>query len=271
MWVQAYPEDKATLEGVNILRNIALILKYRGTNYHGWQSQNNAVAIQDVLSRAIKKLTGSAPIPHLEGCGRTDAGVHALSYVANFKTETAIAAERLAPALNALLPEDISVSKALDVDDDFHARFNCRKKEYVYKIYDCAHRDPFFAGLALHHPFRLDHELMDRAARHLQGTHDFSAFRAAGSKVNGSVRTMFAAKVWREGDLVSLSFLADGFLYNMVRILAGTLVYISEGKIVADALPEIIRSGDRNAAGKTLPPCGLYLAKVWYDAGCIDG
>lgn len=252
------------------MRNIALKLKYRGSAYHGWQSQKNAVAVQDVLSQAIKKLTGELPYPYLEGCGRTDAGVHALSYVASFKTASSIQTERIAPALNSLLPDDIAVFSAHEVPEDFHARFSCEKKEYVYKIYDTYSRNPFYCGLAYHHSYRLDERKMADAAKYLEGEHDFSAFRAAGSRVKGSVRTMYHCKVEREGDLILMSFCANGFLYNMVRILAGTLVYISEGKISPDDLPVILRDKNRQTAGVTLPACGLYLNRVWYGEDCVS-
>jgi tRNA pseudouridine38-40 synthase len=252
------------------LRNIALKLKYRGSAYHGWQSQKNAICVQDVLSQAIRKLTGEPPYPYLEGCGRTDAGVHALSYVASFKTNSTIQTERLAPALNSLLPDDIAVFSAHEVPEEFHARFSCLKKEYVYKIYDSYSRNPFFSELAYHHSYPLDEKKMAEAAAYFIGEHDFSAFRAAGSKVKGSVRTMYHSSVEREGDLLRMTFCANGFLYNMVRILAGTLVYISEGKISVSDLPGILEGKNRQSAGVTLPACGLYLNRVWYGEDCVS-
>ena len=245
--------------------NIALILKYVGTAYHGWQSQKNATAISDVVSAAIKKVTGNAPHPRLEGCGRTDAGVHAEVYAANFHTESQIPPARLPYALNQQLPSDIKVMHARQVEDEFHARFSCLRKEYVYRIHPSRFPNPFYSDRALLYPCEVHPEKMCRAAADLVGRHDFRAFCATGSHVKNTVRELYACEVRQQGELLEIAVCADGFLYNMVRIIAGTLLYVSAGKIPEDAMPQILREGRRVEAGVTLPPHGLYLHRLWYD------
>jgi tRNA pseudouridine38-40 synthase len=246
------------------MKNIAIAVKFDGSAYHGWQSQKNAVALQDVISEAIYKTTGEKPYPELTGCGRTDAGVHAVGYVANFKTDMRIPEEKFPLAILPKLPPDVSVVKAREVPPDFHARFSCLKKEYVYKIYHQNVPDPFLNRRAYFHPYPLDIDKMKKAAAYITGRHDFSAFRATGSAVKDCVRTVFSCEIKKKGKSVEIVVTADGFLYNMVRIISGTLLYVSDGKISADDMPAILESGDRTLAGITLPPHGLYLNRVWY-------
>ena len=234
------------------------------TGVFSWQSQKNAVAIQDVLSGAILRLTGEPPYQELAGCSRTDAGLHANEFVANFKTNSTIPAERYPLALLPELPPDISVTGAAGVPDDLHSRFSCLKKEYVYKIYYSNVPDPFLRDRAYFHPSPLNAEKMRAAAAHIVGTHDFSAFMASGSAVRNRVRTVFYCEVETHGNYCEIIVCADGFLYNMVRIIAGTLFYVSDGKLSVGSIPEIIKSGDRTMSGVTLPPHGLYLNRVWY-------
>ena len=244
-------------------RNIKLDITYIGSAYCGWQSQRNGATVQETLAAAIEKLTGA--YPKLHGCGRTDSGVHAKNYVCSFKTPSKASAETFVRGLNALLPRDIAVKAASEAAQDFHARFSVTGKRYEYCILNSKTRDPFWDGRALHYPYPLDEKLLDRAAKAYLGEHDFSAFCLAGGSVKDKVRTITEASVRREGDLVVFSVAGSGFLYNMVRIMVGTLLEIAQGKIAPDALSGIIASGDRNAAGATAKPQGLYLSEVYYD------
>lgn len=246
------------------MKNIAISVRFDGTAYHGWQLQKNAVSVQEAVGSAIERLTGEKPFPELVGCGRTDAGVHANDYVASFKTETAVPVEKFQLAIVSFLPPDISVRRARAVPEDFHARFSCVKKEYVYKIYHANVPDPFRRDRELFHPYPLNAEIMARAAESIAGTHDFTAFRASGSAVRNAVRTVYACEVKKTADGVVIRVSADGFLYNMVRIIAGTLLYVSDGKLSAADIPRLIEKKDRTLSGVTLAPHGLYLNRVWY-------
>ena len=251
---------------------LALELCYDGSAYHGWQTQKNAVTVQETLSKAIERVTGEWPRPELSGCGRTDAGVSALGYVASFRTETKIPPDRFPMAIHGFLPPDISVRQAKIVPNGFHARFSCVKKEYVYRLYHSFLPHPFERSFAAFRPYPFDIEAMSRAASDICGTHDFSAFCASGSSVKSSVRTVFYCTVTGDENHAEIRICADGFLYNMVRIVAGTLVAVSEKKLPQDIVPTLLSTGDRTSAGITLPPCGLRLEKVWYgDEPGIDG
>ncbi len=247
------------------MRNLALFLTYLGTAYHGWQVQKNAVTVAETLERAAARVVGH-PVK-LTGCGRTDAGVHARVYVANFRTTSAIPADRLPYALNTHLPDDIVVTGAREVPDGFNAIGSCVRKEYTYLIYNSRIRDPFYVNRAWFYPVHLDETVMKRAARAFVGTHDFAAVRSVGTETRTTVRTVYYYEVEREGDLISLRVCADGFLYNMARAMAGTLVYCAEGKLDPDGLGALLESGDRTAAGPTVPPGGLYMTGLWYDDG----
>ena len=245
------------------MRNIALTLMYNGTAYHGWQVQKNAVTVCETLQKAIEKIT-SAPV-HLTGCGRTDAGVHAEHYVANFRTDSRIPLDRLPFAVNTHVPEDIAVKAAFQVADDFNAIGSCLKKEYTYRIYNSRFKNPFYVNRAYFYPKRLDETVMDRAARMFEGTHDFAAVRSVGTNVRSTVRTVHYCRVTRNGELLELQVCADGFLYNMVRAITGTVLYAAEGKLSPEDIPVILDSGNRTLAGPTAPPGGLYLTRVWYE------
>lgn len=244
-------------------RNIKLVITYNGAAYCGWQSQRNGTTVQETLAAAIERLTGACP--KLHGCGRTDSGVHAKNYVCSFKTPSKATPETFVRGLNALLPRDVAVKSASEAKQDFHARFSVTGKKYEYYILNSKTRDPFWEGRALHYPYPLDEKQLDRAAKAFLGEHDFSAFCSAGGSVKDKVRIITEASVRREGDLVVFTVAGNGFLYNMVRIMAGTLLAVAQGKIASDALPEVIASGDRNAAGATAKPQGLYLSEVYYD------
>ena len=247
------------------MRNIALFLKYNGTAYHGWQVQKNAVTVGETLEKAVQTVVGHRA--HVTGCGRTDAGVHARCYVANFHTDARIPAERIPFALNSRLPEDIVVTSAMDVPDGFNAIGSCVRKEYTYLIYNSGIRDPFYVNRAWFYPKHLNEKIMQRAADCFIGTHDFAAVRSVGTDVKSTVRTVYDYKVERDGDLISLRVSANGFLYNMARAMAGTCVYAAEGKFPPEAVAQILLNGDRTAAGPTVPPGGLYMTQLWYDDG----
>lgn len=243
--------------------NIALILSYNGTNYHGWQIQKNGCSIQETLTGAVARLLKQKV--SLSGVGRTDAGVHARRYVANFRADCTIPMERLPLALNAQLPEDIAVSGAVTVPDGFDARFDCTKKEYAYYLYPSRLRDPFLSGRAYRYPYPLDVERMRAGARYFVGKQDFAAVRSVGTPVKSTVRTVFHCEVEPcEENLIRIRVCGDGFLYNMVRAIAGTLVYVGSGKLAPADVGAILRSCDRENAGPTLPACGLFLNRLWY-------
>ncbi len=245
------------------MRNIALKLMYNGTAYHGWQVQKNAVSVAETLQKALRKVCGGAE--KLTGCGRTDAGVHAERYVANFRTDSRIPVDRLPFAVNTHTPEDIAVSAAYEVPEAFNAIGSCLKKEYTYRIYNSHVKNPFYVNLAYFYPKHLDETVMDRAARAFEGTHDFRAVRSVGTETRTTVRTVYYCYVNRTGDLLELKVCADGFLYNMVRAITGTVLYAAEGKLTAEDIPRILDAGDRTLAGPTVPPGGLYLTGLWYE------
>ena len=244
------------------MRNIKLVIQYDGTNYHGWQIQENDVTIQETVENAIKKLTGVRP--KLSGCGRTDTGVHAENYVCSFKTESTISCDRLPYAINRFLPDDIVCTAAEDVSSDFDAQKSAVGKTYTYRILNSQYPDVFFKNRAWHYRYNLDIEKMQKAAEAFLGTHDFIGFAAAGFTVKTTVRTIHSIEIEKEGNIVSIKITGNGFLYNMVRIIAGTLVFAGNGKINWEDMSDIIASCDRKRAGITAPACGLYLTEVFY-------
>lgn len=247
------------------MRNIVLFLTYLGTDYHGWQTQKNLPTVQETMEKAIEMVVGHGV--HVTGCGRTDAGVHAKCYAANFRTASAIPADRLPYALNTHLPPDIVVTKAFEVHENFNAIGSCVKKEYTYLIYNSRLKDPFYVNRAWFYPRRLDETVMQAAAERFVGTHDFAAVRSVGTDVKSTVRTVYYYNVERDGDLLILRVCANGFLYNMARAMAGTVVYAAEGKIRPEEISAVLDSGNRTAAGPTVPPGGLYMTHLWYDDG----
>ncbi len=244
------------------MRNLLLRLMYNGTAYHGWQVQPNGITVQEALQDAVEKIFGVRE--NVTGCSRTDSGVHANDFCCNIRTENPIDCSRLVAALNAVLPDDISVKSAEEVPFDFHARYNCVSKQYVYKVWNTNYKNPFLENRAWHYKNKLDEAFLNEQAQQFVGTYDFKAFCSSGSSVEDTVRTVKAFSVERNGDEVLFFVEADGFLYNMVRIMVGSLIEISENKIEKDKLLDIIKSGDRNLAGRTAPPQGLYLNKVNY-------
>ena len=251
------------------MRNIALKLMYNGTAYHGWQVQKNAVTVCGTLEKALGEITWERV--HLTGCGRTDAGVHAEYYVANFRTESRIPLDRLPFAINTHTPEDIAVREALEVEEGFNAIGSCLKKEYTYRIYNSRFKNPFYVNRVYFYPKRLDEEFLNRAAHMFVGTHDFRAVRSVGTETKTTVRTIYWCDVTRNGDLLELKVCANGFLYNMVRAITGTVLYAAEGKFLPEDIPAILESGDRTLAGPTVPPGGLYLTRLWYEDERLNG
>jgi tRNA pseudouridine38-40 synthase len=249
---------------MDLRRNIRLLLEYDGTRYHGWQRQADAATLQQTLEEALARLTGE-PVT-LMGSGRTDAGVHALGQVANFRTRSAIPLQAFHQGLNSMLSRDIAVLAAVEASPEFHARKSARAKTYEYRILNRPTRSP------LHHHYAwwiappLDLAAMDHAAAGLPGEHDFSAFRASGSDNQNPRRRVLAAG-WRhwEGGWLNFRITATGFLRGMVRSLVGTLVTVGRGKASPTALADLLASGARHLAGPTAPPQGLYLVEVLYE------
>lgn len=242
--------------------NQKLTVAYDGSAYHGWQVQDNADTVQGRFEKAVERVFGEHIAVH--GCSRTDTGVHANEFCLNFRSELDIKDDNLIMALNTYLPDDIAVLKCKKVPLDFHARFDCVSKQYIYRIKEGKIKDPFNYNKVLLYKYPLNVGEMKKASSHFIGKHDFSSFCASGSTVSSNVRTVKFADVEKKGDEVVFTVEADGFLYNMVRIMTGTLLYVSQGKIKADDIADIIESKDRTKAGITAPAHGLYLNKVNY-------
>jgi tRNA pseudouridine38-40 synthase len=245
------------------LRTLKLIVQYDGTDYVGWQRQPNGVSIQELIERAIEPIEGR-PVT-VVGAGRTDAGVHALGQVASVQLESAIDPASLARALNATLPEDVRVASAEEAAPGFNARFSATGKVYVYRIWTGPFLPPFERRYFWHVPAALDVERMREAARALVGTHDFSAFRAAGSDAATSERTIHDLRVEVEHERVTVTVAGDGFLRYMVRALAGTLVEVGQGRRPVEGVAVALASRDRSLAGPTAPARGLFLLRVLYE------
>lgn len=244
-------------------RNIALRLMYVGTAYHGWQVQKNAISVAETLEKALTTVCGHSV--KCVGAGRTDAGVHAETYIANFHTTSTIPIDRFPLAVNARLPEDIVIVAAHEVSPQFNAIGSCLRKEYTYRIYNSRIRNAFYVNRAYFYPKHLDETVMQDAASRFVGTHDFAAVRAVGTEVKSTVRTVYYFDVHRSGDLIELKVCANGFLYNMVRAMVGTVIYAADGKLTPDDIDGILLRGNRTEAGPTVPPGGLYMTKLWYN------
>lgn len=246
------------------MRRIQLIVAYDGTDYHGFAKQEQIETIQGNLEKVIYNLTGQKV--EVIASGRTDAGVHAKAQCCIIDIDTPIPTNRLAGALNGRLPKDIIIKEARDVKADFHPRFMAKKKTYRYQILTSPVNDPFIGKYCYFYPYSLDIEKMQEAASLIEGTHDFKSFCASGSSVKGTVRTVYSAKVKQEGDLVYLDICGNGFLYNMVRIIAGTLIKIGRHKFAPETIKAMIENKDRSLGGPTAPPEGLTLLEVDYDS-----
>ncbi len=248
------------------MKKFLLTIMYDGTNYCGWQVQNNALSVQSVVGSALEN-TVNCLSGGVTGCSRTDAGVHANMFCCHFSADTTIPAEKIPFALNRNLPPDISAVDCREVPNNFHARYSARGKNYIYKIYCSKQRNPFKDKYYLRYGRPIDTELLNTAAANFVGTHDFAAFCSAGSSVTDTVRTISNCSVEEENGDIIISVTGNGFLYNMVRIIVGTLLYVNEGKITPQQIGDIIKSKQRDKAGITVSPRGLYLNRVFYDEG----
>ena len=244
------------------MNNISLTLQFDGSHFHGWQIQKNAMSVCEVLTNAVYAVTGE--YCNIVGCSRTDAGVHAVKYVCSFKSGTTVPPDKLHLALNTKLPPSIRVLSSAIADDDFHARFSAKSKTYLYKVNNSSILSPFHNNYYCHFPQPTDFAKIEQAAAHFVGTHDFSAFMAAGSSQKTTVRTVNYLKVRKDCNNLEFEINATAYLYNMVRIIAGTLLYVGYGKIDPSDIPRIIEGKDRKNAGITAVPDGLYLAAVEY-------
>lgn len=244
------------------MKRILLTISYDGTAYHGWQVQQNAVTVQETMQNALERLLGVRP--SLTGCSRTDAGVHAREFCCHLDCEDNIPPAAFLRGLNSILPEDIAVIGCRDVPPDFHARYAAKGKNYIYRFYHSKTTDPFLSRYAMRLERAPDIGKMNEFCKTIVGTHDFAPFCSSGSSVTDTVRTVSECRMTEDGGLPALSVSADGFLYNMVRIITGTALAVSDGRLPADCAEEIFSTLDRSRAGETAPPQGLFLNKVFY-------
>jgi tRNA pseudouridine38-40 synthase len=239
-----------------------MIISYDGKRYHGWQIQKNAVTVQEVYQKALKKVLGY--LPDIKGCSRTDSKAHANTYCINFHLQSLIPCDKFVIAVNKHLPKDIAALKCIDVGTNFHARYSCKGKEYVYKIWNHQIRNPFLDGYAMHHWYHLDEYELNVMAQDYVGKKDFTSFCTFDKRETGNmIRTIEYFKVCREQNLLIFKVKADGFLYNMVRIMVGTLIRNVRKKECS--INTILSLKNRSCAGPTAPACGLYLNRVFYE------
>ncbi len=244
------------------MRNIKLIIEYDGKKFGGWQKQPTKLNIQGEIEQAIKEITGENV--DLIASGRTDAGVHSLGQVANFRTNSKIEIEKFAIAINSKLKKSIVIKSAEEVEEDFHARYKCKGKKYRYVINNSYQGTAIYRDLEYHIPQKLDIIKMKQAIKYFEGKHDFKGFRASGTSSKDSIREIYKAEIKIDNERILIELTGNGFMYNMVRIIAGTIVDVGFGKISPNEIAEIIESKDRTRAGKTLPAHGLYLVEVYY-------
>lgn len=244
------------------MRNIKLTIQYDGTRYAGWQFQKNGLSIQEVIQGAIKKITGKKT--NLVGSGRTDAGVHAEAQVANFKTRSRIPLKNLQMALNSALPDDIVISKAEEALLRFNARYDAKSKIYRYAIINNDFVNPLLRRYVAKCFYKIDIDLMRKAVKHIVGRRDFTSFRTIDGEEKDAIRTIEYIKFEKSKDIVYIYIKADGFLYNMVRTVVGTLIEVGRGKRTVDHVKEILKKRDRRCSGPTMPAKGLCLVRVFY-------
>lgn len=247
------------------MRNIKITIEYDGTNYVGWQRQINGIAVQEKIERAIYEVTGENV--NVIASGRTDSGVHAKGQVANFFTKARVPGERFKFALNTKLPLDITIIESEEVDHDFHSRYDAVAKEYSYLIYNDLIRSSLYRNYAYFVGYDLDFGEMEKGARHFLGKHDFLSFAGAKNILEDTFRTIYDIDLSKNGSFIKLKVKGNGFLYNMVRIIAGTLIDIGSGKIKSEEVASIILKKDRKFAGHTAAAQGLYLDQVYYENG----
>lgn len=244
------------------MRNLKVMTAYRGTAYHGFQRQSNAVTVQETLEKHLSKVLNE-PVT-ITGCSRTDTGVHANQFCFNVKTNSSIPCRNFVRGVNGELPDDISILSCEEADESFHARFDCRGKEYIYKMHCSESKNPFANDLMFHYRRPFDIEAARKAASYFVGTHDFSSFCADCANVSTTVRTIYSFNIEKYGDTVIMLVKGNGFLYNMIRIMAGTLIDVSEKRFQPEDIPEILSAGNRLRAGRTAMAHGLYLNRVFY-------
>ena len=245
------------------MKRVKMIVAYDGTNYKGWQVQPNGITIEEVLNRKLSELLGEEIV--VTGASRTDSGVHSLGNVAIFDTKTRMPADKIAFALNQRLPEDIVVQGSCEVASDWHPRYQNSRKTYEYRIMNRTFRMPTRRLDTYFYHYPLDVEMMGRAAAYLVGEHDFKSFCAIGAQVKTTVRTIYACDVWKENDIITIRVTGNGFLYNMVRIIAGTLIRVGGGEWEPEHMLEILDACDRSAAGPTAPAHGLTMMGIEYE------
>lgn len=244
------------------MRNIKFIIEYDGTNYAGWQIQKNAKSIQGTLESALKRIIGEKV--RLISCGRTDSGVHAIGHVVNFKTKSKIPLSNLQRGLNSILPRDIVIKEVKEVALNFNSRFDAKSKVYRYTILNRSYPQALCRNYFYYIPYKLDLDMVKREAKCLVGRHDFKSFQAADKKERSSIRTIKKLEVKRKKDVIEVEIEADGFLYNMVRNIVGTLIEIGRGRFKAGSMKKILKAKNRDLAGPTAPAKGLCLAEVKY-------
>ena len=244
------------------MRNLKVIMAYRGTSYHGYQRQDNALTVQEVVEKCVSRVLNTQT--EIYGCSRTDTGVHANEFCFSLNTQRDIPVRNFVRGVNGYLPSDISILSCEEADENFHARYSCVSKEYLYLIHNSESRNPFTEDLQYHYRRKMNIDIMKKAASYFVGTHDFRSFCSAHTDKVDTTRTIYSLSIEKENDLVKVLVKGDGFLYNMVRIIIGTLLWVNEGRIQPDQIPGIFLKADRKYAGKTAPPHGLYLNKVFY-------
>lgn len=246
------------------MKRLLLSIKFDGSNYCGWQIQKNATTVQEVIQKTLSEILPEKDIS-VHGCSRTDSGVHANKFCCHFDTDGNIPTKKLVLALNAKLPKDIAAFDCFEVERSFHARLSCKGKKYIYKIFNSYIRDPFKEKYFLRINRNLDIDFLDAICKKFIGKHDFNSFCASGSSVYNTIRTVTDCGIYRNDNDVVFYISADGFLYNMVRIIVGTVLQAAEGKFDLKNISEIINAKDRSYAGITAPAHGLYLDDVFYD------
>lgn len=245
------------------MQRLKCTIAYDGTAYFGYQIQPNNRTIQEEIEKALKKLHKGSEIK-IYASGRTDAGVHAKGQVIHFDTNLDIPEEKWPIALNSILPGDISILFAERVNGKFHARFDVKRKEYRYFINPSSKKDPFTRNYAARYPYELNIKAIESAMAHLIGTHDFTSFCSAKTEVEDKIRTIYKMEIQEDNGLIVFKFIGNGFLYNMVRILTGTLLDVGTGKRTPESISTVLEEKDRALAGKTAPAHGLYLWEVFY-------
>ena len=245
------------------MRNLKVTMGFRGTNYHGFQRQPNGITVQEVVETALSQLFNE-PVT-IQGCSRTDTGVHAKEYCFTMPTEKQLPERNFIRGACGYLPEGISIYRVEEMPPEFHARFSCKAKEYMYRIHNSESKNPFTTDLELLYRRKMDIPLMQEAAQHFVGTHDFATFCTNYTEKQNTIRTIHDITIEKQGNTVILLVKGNGFLYNMVRILVGTLLSVNEGRIAVSELDDLLASKNRVLAGITAQAHGLYLNRVFYE------